>query len=62
MGSESLGFRVLEFLGSKVVITGVISPLAWTISIAILLITLLTTTHEPPNEGVQVGFRGIWGS
>ena len=36
--------------GSWVVISGVISPLRWVISTVILLITLLITTHEPPNR------------
>ena len=35
--------------GSWVVICGVISPLIWVITIVILLITLLTTNHEPPS-------------
>ena len=33
----------------RVVISGVISPLIWVISIVTLLITLLNTTHEPPS-------------
>ena len=33
--------------GSWVVVSGVISPLTWAVSIVILLITLLITTHEP---------------
>ena len=41
--------------GSWVVISGVIRPLVWVISIETLLITLLITTHEPPN-------RILWGS
>ena len=36
--------------GSWVVISGVIRPLLWAISIVTLLITLLITTHEPPSE------------
>ena len=32
-----------------VVISGVISPLIWVISIVTLLIALLITTHEPPS-------------
>ena len=36
--------------GSWVVISGVISPLIWVVSIATLLITPLTTTHEPPSR------------
>ena len=35
--------------GSWVVISRVISPLIWVISIVILLITLVLTTHEPPS-------------
>ena len=35
--------------GSWVVISGVISPLIWVISIVTLLITPLMTTHEPPS-------------
>ena len=35
--------------GSWVVISGVISPLIWVISIVTLLIILLITTHEPPS-------------
>ena len=35
--------------GSGVVISGVLSPLIWVISIVTLLITLLTTTPEPPS-------------
>ena len=37
--------------GSWVVISGVISPLVWVISIVTLLINPLITTHEPP--GIQ---------
>ena len=36
--------------GSGVVISRVISPLIWAISIVTLLITLLTTTNEPPSS------------
>ena len=39
--------------GSCVVICGVISPLIWVITIVILLITLLTTNHEPPSRTVE---------
>ena len=35
--------------GSGVVISGVISPRVWVISIVTLLITLLISTHEPPS-------------
>ena len=37
--------------GSWVVISGVISPLIWAISIVTLLISLLITAHEPPSSG-----------
>ena len=40
--------------GSGVVISSVISPLIWVISIVTLLITLLVTTHEPPSRGLDV--------
>ena len=36
--------------GSWVVISGVICPLSRLISIVILLITLIITTHEPPSN------------
>ena len=36
--------------GSGVVISRVISPLVWVISIVTLLITLRITTHEPPSN------------
>ena len=35
--------------GSWVVISAVRSPLIWVVSIVTLLITALTTTHEPPS-------------
>ena len=35
--------------GSWVVITGVVSPLIWVITIVTLLITPLITNHEPPK-------------
>ena len=45
------GYRVSGLLGgSGVVISGVINPLIWVISIVALLITLLITTHEPPSR------------
>ena len=53
--------------GSWVVISGVISPLIWVISIVTLLITLVITTHEPPSRGVSgqrsrgLGFSGPGG-
>ena len=40
--------------GSWVVISGVISPLTWAISIVTLVITLLITTHEPPSSVFEV--------
>ena len=43
--------------GSGVVISGVISPLIWLISIVTLLITLLITTHEPPSRDQAWGLR-----
>ena len=36
--------------GSWVVISGVIRPLIWVITIVTILITLLITTHEPPSK------------
>ena len=44
--SQSLGLLG----GSWVVISGVISPLIWVITIVTLLITPLITTHEPPSN------------
>ena len=38
-----------------VVISGVISPLVWVITIVTLLITPLITTHEPPSKGLGGG-------
>ena len=38
--------------GSWAVISGVISPLIWVITIVILLIILLITTHEPPSRSL----------
>ena len=43
--------------GSWVVISGAISPLIWVITIVILLITSLITTHEPPS---RVSGLGVW--
>ena len=37
--------------GSGVVISRVINPLIWVVSIVTLLVTLLITTHEPPSTG-----------
>ena len=44
----SIPYRAL-LGGSWVVISGLISPLIWVISIVTLLITPLITTHEPPS-------------
>ena len=45
------GTLILPLLGgSWVVKFGRISPLIWVISMVILLITLLITTHEPPSR------------
>ena len=38
-----------------VVISGVISPRIWVIT----LVTLLKTTHEPPSRGDGFGFREL---
>ena len=38
--------------GSGVVISGVVSPLTWVISIVTLLISLLISTHEPPSRAL----------
>ena len=38
--------------GSWVVISGVISPLIWVITIVTLLITPLITNHEPPSRAL----------
>ena len=43
--------------GSWVGISGVISPLIWVITIVILLITLLITTHEPPSRAWKLALR-----
>ena len=48
-------YRAMLLGGSWVVISRVISTLIWVISIVILLITLLITTHEPPSRP----FEGI---
>ena len=48
MGSYKGSFKgSIGLLGFRVVISGVISPLIWIISIVTLLITPLITTHEP---------------
>ena len=38
-------------MGSRVVISGIISPLMGVITIVILIRTPLITTHEPPSGG-----------
>ena len=48
---RGLGFRRLGF---GVIITGVISPLIKVITIVVLLITLLITTHEPPSGALNL--------
>ena len=59
------GFLLLG--GSWVVISGVIRPLVWVITILTLLITPLIATHEPPSRvlycrGVPLrSFRGLGG-
>ena len=47
--------------GSGVVISGVISPLRWVLSIVTLLITLVITTHEPPSmvSGFSFTFQAL---
>ena len=46
--------RVLRVVlgGSWLVISGVLSPLIWVISIVTLLITLSITTREPPSKAL----------
>ena len=43
-------FKGSQGLGSRVVISGVIRPVIWVISIVTPLITLLITTPEPPSK------------
>ena len=45
--------------GSWVVISRVISPLIWVITIATLQITPLVTTHEPSSRVLGLGFRAL---
>ena len=45
--------------GSGVVISRVISPLVWVISIVNLLMTLLITTHEPPSSSRVARVRSL---
>ena len=40
----------LEVRSWVVIVSGVVSPLIWVISIVTLLITLIITTHEPPSS------------
>ena len=55
--SEVAGFAMsyLEVRG-YLYVSGVISPLVWVITIVILLITLLITTHELQVEGLLFVF------
>ena len=48
-------FATVPHGGSWVVISGVISPLIWHITIVTLLVTPLITTHEPPSSPSQNG-------
>ena len=53
--------------GSWVVISGVLSPLIWVITVVTLLLTPFITTPEPPSRGLGSGFPerpglGFWGS
>ena len=50
LGFSSKNLRTKVLGGSSVVISGVISPLTWVISIVTLLMTLLMTTYEPPSR------------
>ena len=53
MGSHKWGYRVpLSDLGFRVVISEVINPIIWVITI----VTLLITNHEPPSRGEGLGF------
>ena len=47
--------------GSWVVISGVISPLIWVISIVTLLTTQLITTHEPPSVAILESWSLVLG-
>ena len=46
--------------GSWVVISGVISPLLWVISIATLLLTLLIASPESRVQGFESWVSGLW--
>ena len=39
-------------------VRGVISPLVWVITVVTLLVTLLTTAHEPPSTGALNRCKG----
>ena len=43
--------------GSGVVVSGVIGPVLWVVSIVIRLKTLLIATHEPPSRLTQTRLR-----
>ena len=54
---KGLGLVKARLLGgSWVVISGVISPRIWVISVVTPLIAPLATTHEPPSRGLRIGF------
>ena len=44
-----------------VVVSRVISPLIWVISIVTLLITTLITTHEPPSKALHEIMHALHG-
>ena len=52
MGSYQWGYGIplKGSIGLLVVISGVLSPLIWVITIVTLLITPLITTHDPPSR------------
>ena len=59
--SRCLGcFYIVDPLlgGSWVVISGVMSPPIWVISIVTLLIALLITTHDPQSSVADAGAAG----
>ena len=47
----------MGFIGFRVVISRVISPVTWVITTVTLLITLLITTHAPPSKAMAIGCR-----
>ena len=55
---KSQGLQILG--GSVVVISWVIGPLIWVISIVTLFIVLLRTTHEPPSTVYVSGRVRDW--